>query len=112
MIEFIIIAILQGLFEWLPISSSGQVMIISTEFFGISTDEAFSLAIWLHLGTALAVIIRFWKDYVGIFKSFMTNKARRMLIGIEMEKRQHEERLLFLENERQRIEKEADFTQI
>ncbi len=73
MIEYFIIAILQGLFEWLPISSSGQVMIVSTEFFGI-TDEALSLAIWLHLGTALAVIARFWKDYVGIFKSFMPNK--------------------------------------
>ncbi|MFX0073740.1 MAG: undecaprenyl-diphosphate phosphatase, partial [Candidatus Hermodarchaeota archaeon] len=57
MIEYIIIAILQGLIEWLPISSSGQVMIVAINFFGISPEEAFSLSIWLHLGTAFAVIL-------------------------------------------------------
>jgi len=71
MIEYIIIAILQGLFEWLPISSSGQVMIFSTTLFNISPEEAFSLAIFLHLGTALAVIFKFRVDFISIFKSFM-----------------------------------------
>ena len=74
MIEFIIFAILQGLFEWLPISSSGQVMLVSTEGFGITDAQAFSLAIWLHFGTALAVLVRFRKEYLGIFKSFLPNK--------------------------------------
>ena len=64
MIEYIIIAILQGLFEWLPISSSGQVMIVSVNLFGIPPEEAFSLSIWVHLGTALAVLIKLRKDYI------------------------------------------------
>lgn len=71
MIEYIIIAILQGLFEWLPISSSGQVMIISMNYFGISPEQAFSLAIWLHLGTTLAVLFKFRTDFVKVVKSFM-----------------------------------------
>ncbi len=71
MIEYIIIAILQGLFEWLPISSSGQVMIFSTTLFNISPEEGFSLAIFLHLGTALAVIFKFRVDFISIFKSFI-----------------------------------------
>ncbi|MBD3227761.1 MAG: hypothetical protein GF329_06195 [Candidatus Lokiarchaeota archaeon] len=66
---YIILAILQGLFEWLPISSSGQTMIIAMNFFSISADEAFSLAIWLHLGTMFAVLLRFIKDYWNIFKA-------------------------------------------
>jgi undecaprenyl-diphosphatase len=70
MIEYIIIAILQGIFEWLPISSSGQVMIISINFFGISPDQAFSLAIWLHFGTALAVLAKYRLDFIEIIKSF------------------------------------------
>ena len=69
MIEYIVIAILQGLFEWLPISSSGQTMIISMNMFGLSADEAFSLSIWLHLGTTLAVLLKFRTDYIKIFKS-------------------------------------------
>lgn len=71
MIEYVILAILQGLFEWLPISSSGQVMIFSTNFLGIPPEEAYSLSIWLHLGTTLAVIIKMRKDYIQILKSLL-----------------------------------------
>jgi undecaprenyl-diphosphatase len=71
MIEYIIIALLQGIFEWLPISSSGQTMIISTNLFGISPENAFSLAIWLHLGTMFAVLLKFRGDFNGILKSLI-----------------------------------------
>lgn len=74
MIEYIIIAILQGLFEWLPISSSGQVMIVSINVFGIPPQEAFSLSIWLHLGTMFAVLLKFRKDYFKIGKASMPRK--------------------------------------
>ena len=71
MLEYIIIAILQGLFEWLPISSSGQTLIISTNFLGISPENAFSLAIWLHLGTTIAVLLKFKGDFINILKSLI-----------------------------------------
>lgn len=71
MIEYIIIAIIQGIFEWLPISSSGTTMIVSMNLFGISAVEAFSLTIWLHLGTTLAVLFKFRAEYAKIFKSVM-----------------------------------------
>ncbi len=71
MIEYIIIAILQGLFEWLPISSSGQTFIITSNFLGISPEQAFSLAIWLHLGTTFAVLVKFRTDFIKIIKSFL-----------------------------------------
>ena len=74
MIEYIIIAILQGLFEWLPISSSGQVMIVSINFFGIPPEQAFSLSIWMHLGTTLAVMLKLRKDYTQIIKSILPKK--------------------------------------
>jgi len=74
MIEYIIIAILQGLFEWLPISSSGQVMMVSINFFGIPPEKAFSLSIWVHLGTAIAVLIKLRKDYIQIIKSIIPRK--------------------------------------
>lgn len=84
MIEYIIIAILQGLFEWLPISSSGQVMIIAINFYGISPGEAFSLAIWLHLGTMFAVLLRYRNDYYGIIKSLFVKKdSRAKIIVVE-----------------------------
>ena len=74
MIEYIILAILQGLFEWLPISSSGQVMIVSISIFGIPPEQAFSLSIWMHLGTTIAVLIKLRKDYIQIIKSIIPRK--------------------------------------
>jgi len=76
MIEYIILAILQGLFEWLPISSSGQVMIVSINFFGIPPEIAYSLSIWMHLGTALAVLVKLRKDYIQIIKSVIPRKFK------------------------------------
>lgn len=70
MIEYIIIAIIQGILEWLPISSSGQVIIVSTNFFGIPPENAYSLSIWLHLGTTFAVLLRFRGDFIKIIKTF------------------------------------------
>ena len=84
-LQFIFIAFLQGFTEWLPISSSGQVMIISTNFFGITPENAFSLAIWLHLGTTLAVLLKFRGDFIGIVKSFVPKTFK--ISEIELKKR-------------------------
>ncbi len=73
MFEYIVMAILQGLVEWLPISSEGQTMVIATSVFGFSPGEAFSLAIFLHLGTMLAVLVRLRSDVVKIFKACLPN---------------------------------------
>lgn len=73
MIEYIIMALLQGLVEWLPISSEGQTILIATNLFGFSDGEAFSLAIFLHLGTMLAVAVKFRSDIMKIFKACLPN---------------------------------------
>ena len=71
MIEYIFIAIVQGLLEWLPISSSGQIMIVAINLFGISEEQAFSLTIWLHLGTTLAVLLKFRGDFYRIIRTLL-----------------------------------------
>ncbi len=69
LISAIILGILQGITEWLPISSSGQGMGAMITFFGLGVGDAFSLVIYLHLGTLLAVILRFWGDVKRILYS-------------------------------------------
>jgi len=49
-------------------------MIVSINFFGIAPEEAFSLSIWLHLGTTIAVLLRFRTEYIRIIKSVVPNK--------------------------------------
>ena len=83
MIEYIIIAIFQGLFEWLPISSSGQTMIISINLFNISAENAFSLAIWLHFGTTLAVLLKFKKEFIRLFKTLLHNDLEVNIVDVK-----------------------------
>lgn len=55
----IIVALIQGLVEWLPISSEGQVVLFLYNFTPVPVEEIVSLVVWLHLGTALAVVVRY-----------------------------------------------------
>lgn len=70
MISVIILAIIQGIAEFLPISSSAH-LIIFREVFGIgkdviSGDLGLTFDIALHLGTALAIIVFFFKDFLNM----------------------------------------------
>ena len=55
----IIVGLIQGLVEWLPISSEGQAVLFVYNFSSVPSSELITLVIWLHLGTALAVIVRY-----------------------------------------------------
>ena len=63
----LMLAFVQGILEWLPVSSEGQIVVIISAFTDESLDTAISLSIWLHVGTMLAVIIRYryhWKPII------------------------------------------------
>ena len=60
----IILGILQGLTEFLPVSSSGHLA-LGQSFFGI-TEPTLFFDVSLHMGTLLAVIVVFFKDIKGM----------------------------------------------
>jgi undecaprenyl-diphosphatase len=55
-------AVLQGILEWLPVSSSGQTVTLLITSLNIDADVAFSLSLWLHLGTLIAVCVKYRKE--------------------------------------------------
>ena len=62
-IEAIIIAIVEGLTEFLPVSSTGH-MIITTSIMGISSDHFTKLfTIAIQFGTILSVLVLYWKRF-------------------------------------------------
>jgi undecaprenyl-diphosphatase len=67
-IQAIVLGIVQGIAEWLPVSSEGINALILVNFFGKSVAEAVPIAIWLHLGTLLSAIIFFRKDIAAFGK--------------------------------------------
>ena len=65
LIEVLILAIVQGITEWLPIFSSGHLAILQ-QYFGLNVPVLFDVI--LHAGTLLVVIVVFRKDIVKIFR--------------------------------------------
>ena len=68
-IEFILLGILQGLTEFLPISSSGHIL-MGRKFFSIS-GNGLLIEIVLHLGRLLSILVFSYKDIIDEFKSFL-----------------------------------------
>lgn len=56
-------AIFQGIIEWLPISSEGQLSLLFVNFYGMGELEAITLALLLHIGTMISVVLVFWSDF-------------------------------------------------
>lgn len=61
MTENIILGLVQGVFEWLPISSEGVVALLSQ--FLIEDLHAIDVALFLHLGTIVAILFYFFNDW-------------------------------------------------
>jgi len=66
MLDYVILGIIQGIFEWIPISSQGIVAIASQ--FLIKEVHPLEMALFLHLGTLLAVLIYFRKEWIEVFR--------------------------------------------
>lgn len=83
-IEALILGIVQGLTEFLPVSSSGHLA-IGKALFGIETADL-SFEVVVHAATVLATIVVFWKDIVkllqGLFKFQMNAETRYILLII------------------------------
>jgi undecaprenyl-diphosphatase len=65
-----VLGIVQGIVEWLPISSEGVNSLIMVNFFGKTLAEAVVYSIWLHTGTLFAAIIYFREDVLKLLENF------------------------------------------
>ncbi|MFH1612089.1 MAG: undecaprenyl-diphosphate phosphatase [bacterium] len=76
MIEAIITGIIQGIAEWLPVSSEGVLVLVKVNFFGASSlSIILKEVLFLHLGTFLAALVYFRKDVVDLIKTIFNYKT-------------------------------------
>lgn len=89
MFEAIILGIFQGLTEFLPISSSGHLIIVR-DFFGFGLKNTLSFDAILQLATTLSIVVYFRKDISKLIKDFfriifkkeVEKKDKNMVFGI------------------------------
>lgn len=81
-IEAILMGLLQGFTEFLPVSSSGHLEIMS-HILGVNSESNLLFALVVHAGTVLSTVVVFWKDIVrlltGLFKFKMNPETEFML---------------------------------
>ncbi|MDR0744056.1 MAG: undecaprenyl-diphosphate phosphatase [Tannerella sp.] len=83
-IEAVILGIIQGLTEFLPVSSSGHLTIAGT-FFGLNGEENLAFAVLLHVATVLSTLVVLWAEISGLFKglfSFQWNEETKNVLKI------------------------------
>ena len=91
----ILIGVLQGLLEWLPISSQGNLVIFMSSLLGIDPLQALNTSVFLHIGTGLAAIVYFRTEIINmllmktehdktLFKYLFVTTAFTGLIGLPL----------------------------
>ncbi|MCM8770256.1 MAG: undecaprenyl-diphosphate phosphatase [Candidatus Omnitrophica bacterium] len=79
MLKCIILGLVQGLTEFLPISSSGHLVILGN-IFGLQGSELF-ITVFLHLATALALVVFFIKD---IFRAMRDIRLLMLILTVTL----------------------------
>ena len=85
--EAVILGLVQGLAEFLPISSSGHLALLQ-QWFGIDENKVLLFAVLLHVGTLISVFIVYWKDiWELIVELCLTIKDLFIGKGLRLEER-------------------------
>ena len=83
--EALILGIVQGLTEYLPVSSSGHLA-IGQALFGLNSgEENLAFTVLLHVATVLSTIVILWKEIVWLFTDlfkFKWNEGTKYIVNI------------------------------
>ena len=79
--QAIILGIIQGLTEFLPVSSSGHLTIVSN-LFGLSGEENLTFTVVVHIATVCSTLVILWKEVVWIFKDLFAKQSWRTYSGL------------------------------
>lgn len=78
-IESIVLGLIQGLTEFIPISSSGH-LVIAQNFFSGASEHLFLE--WINIGTMLALFVYFWRRILSILNDVFIHRRYRLLRNI------------------------------
>lgn len=79
--ESLILGLLQGLTEYLPISSSGHLALASS-LFGIDGEQNMAFTVLVHVATVLSTVVILWKEIVWIFRDLFTRQDWKSYNGL------------------------------
>lgn len=80
MFEQLVLGTIQGITEWLPISSKSMIILAQKNFFNhnLEVTEILRVALLLHLGTLLAALVHFRKDVIKLLNVVLKPKEAKV----------------------------------
>ena len=70
LLHALLLGIIQGLTEFIPVSSTAHLLIVQY-LLGLPADDfAFAFSVLVQLGTLLALVVYFWRDWLALIKAF------------------------------------------
>ncbi len=93
---FFILGVIQGILEWLPVSSSGNITLVLVSYCKMSFSEAINASFFLHTGTMLSVLVKyrcnvcqlvnnaFSREYTPLLKVYGVATAASAVVGIPL----------------------------
>ena len=73
--QAVLLGLVQGLTEFLPVSSSGHLMIVR-ELLGVDGEGFLDFTVSVHFATVIATLVVFWKAVWDLIKGFFNDKSR------------------------------------
>lgn len=73
-----LMGLVQGLTEFLPVSSSGHLVLLS-EIFGV--EESLFISILLHVATLLSIVVVFWKDIWNLIRHPLSENTMKLVVA-------------------------------
>lgn len=86
-VEAIVLGVIQGITDWIPVSSKTQVMLAGSVFFGTPTDELLGFALLLHIGSLAAALFLFREELLSFLKNPIKLADLRNFSGLPEAKR-------------------------
>ena len=74
MLEALALGVLQGVTEWLPVSSEGVVAVVDSFAFDRPLADALAFALWLHLGTAVSAAAVFRREFIAVIRGIRVSE--------------------------------------
>ncbi|MDD3365583.1 MAG: undecaprenyl-diphosphate phosphatase [Syntrophomonas sp.] len=78
-LQAMVLGMVQGLAEFLPVSSSGHLVIFQ-HLFGLQ-EGALSFDVMLHIGTLVAVFVAFWEDIFNVLRKPFSKLTYLIIVG-------------------------------
>lgn len=89
-VQALVLALLQGTSELFPVSSLGHTILVPAllQWHNVNRSSAGFLAfvVVLHLGTAIALVVYYWRDWTAIVHAMITSVIRGRLTGARDER--------------------------